>query len=36
MKIIVDTLGGDHAPLAVFQGALDAMEKDKELNSDSD
>lgn len=31
MKIIVDTLGGDHAPLAVFQGALDAMEKDKEL-----
>ena len=33
MKIIVDTLGGDNAPLAVFQGVLDAMAKDKELQT---
>jgi len=24
MKIVIDAMGGDHAPLAVVQGALDA------------
>ena len=29
MKIIVDAMGGDNAPLAVVQGALEAHRQDR-------
>lgn len=31
MKIIVDAMGGDHAPLQIVLGAVDAIKQDKSL-----
>lgn len=31
MKIVVDSLGGDHAPLAVLEGCAEALKQSKEL-----
>lgn len=31
MKIIVDAMGGDHAPLQIVSGAVDALNRDKNL-----
>lgn len=31
MKIIVDAMGGDHAPLQIVSGAVDALNQDKNL-----
>lgn len=31
IKILVDAMGGDNAPAATVQGAVEALEKDKEL-----
>ncbi len=32
MKIIVDAMGGDHAPLQIVLGAVEALRQDKDLN----
>ena len=31
IKIIVDAMGGDNAPAAIVEGAVKALEGDKEL-----
>ena len=31
MKVVVDAFGGDNAPVEIVEGALMALEKNKEL-----